>query len=162
MSPRKVRANEVPPAMAAPLTATLEPSTRKGPPDELAVTMRIVNASDATVEVLNPDMGRPSAQMNWPWSIQMYRASLLMSYGYLAVSVFDESGQQVDREPVETWATPVLHPRLALSPGDSFNVPIPVARFFRLSRGRRYRMSVEYGDEALKIHAEGTVDVPGH
>lgn len=146
--------------MTTSLTATVEPLTGDRQTDELAVDLRIVNVSDSTVEVLNPDVGRPSPQMNWPWSIETYRASLLMSYGYLAVSVSDESGEHVDKEPVETWATPVLRPRLALSPGDSFDVLIPVGRFFPLSPGGKYRVSVQYGDDALKVRAEGIVDVP--
>ncbi len=147
-------------AVTTQLAATVEPTTGDRHVDEPALTLRIVNASDSTVEVLNPDMGRPSPKVNWPWSIELYRASLLMSYGYLTVSVADESGRQVDNEPLETWVTPVLRPRLALSPGESFEVVIPVGRLFRLSAGRNYRVSVEYGDAALKVRAEGTFNVP--
>jgi len=146
--------------MTAPLTATVESPTGDGHADAPTVTLRVANASDSTLSVLNPDVGRPPLQLNWPWSVDTYRASLLMSYGYLTVSVFDESGEPVDKEPVETWATPVLRPRLTLAPGDSFDLPIPVGRFFPLSPGRRYWVSVEYGDEALNVRAEGTVAIP--
>jgi hypothetical protein len=50
-----------------------------------------------------------------------------MSYGFLTVSVADdENGQPVEKQPVETWVTPVLKPRVALSPGASVDVPIPL------------------------------------
>jgi hypothetical protein len=156
-----VRTSEDRRAMKTPLTATVHPTRGKGKATELAVTLQIRNASGSTVEVLNPDMGRPSPSTNWPWSLQAYRASLLMSYGYLAVSVTDESGHPVVRKPLETWATPVLRPRLALAPGDSFDVVIPVGRLFPLSTGGKYRVSVEYGDGALKVRGEGSIDVPG-
>jgi hypothetical protein len=155
-----VPAAEVRRAVTTPLAATVEPTTGDRHADELALTLRIVNASDATVEVLNPDLGRPSPKVNWPWSIELYRASLLMSFGYLTVSVADESGRQVDKEPLETWVTPVLRPRLALSPGESFEVVIPVGRFFRLAPGGKYRVSVEYGEAAVKVRAEGAFSVP--
>jgi hypothetical protein len=147
--------------VTTPLRATVEPPAAGGEPDELAVTLRITNASDAAVAVLNPDVGRPSPQMRWPWSVEAYRAALLMSYGYLAVSVTGAAGEPVDRQPVETWATPVLRPRVALAPGDALEVPIPVGRFFPLAPGGTYRLSVDYGDDALKVHADGAVDVPG-
>lgn len=147
--------------MTAPLIATLEPTSDTRDVDEVAVTLRITNASDSTVEVLNPDMGRPSAQMNWPGSIEAYAASLLMSFGFLAISVSDDSDNQVDRQPLETWATPVLRPRVALSPGDSLDVPIPIGRFFRFSPGGKYRVTVEYGDDALKVTARDTVYLSG-
>ena len=143
--------------MTAPLIATIEQSSGTRDVDEAAVTLRITNASDSTVELLNPDMGRPSAQMNWPGSIEAYAASLLISFGFLAVSVSDDSGNQVDRAPLESWATPVLRHRVALSPGESLAVSIPVGRFFRLSPGGNYLVSVEYGDDAIKVKAEGTV-----
>jgi hypothetical protein len=146
--------------VTTPLAATVEPTTGDRHDDELAMKLRIVNASDSTVEVFNPDMGRPSAKVNWPWSIELYRASLLISYGYLTVSVADESGREVEKEPLETWVTPVLRPRLALSPGESFEVVIPVGRLFRLAPGGKYRVSVEYGDAAVKVRAKGAFNVP--
>ena len=70
--------------MADPLTASIDPRTAG---EDKVATLRITNASDSTLEVVNPNMGQPSPEMNWPYSIETYRASLLMSYGFLAVSV---------------------------------------------------------------------------
>jgi hypothetical protein len=147
--------------MTTSLVATVEQLPSGQRPDDVAVTLRVLNVSGSALEVFNPDLGRPAPQLNWPWSAETYRASLLMSYGYLTVAVFDDSGEQVGQEPIETWATPVLPPPLTLAAGDSFDLLIPVGRFFPLSYGGRYRMLVEYGDNALKVCAESTIDVPG-
>ena len=147
--------------MTIPLVATVEPVPGGERPDEVVVALRAVNVSGSAIEVFNPELGRPAPELNWPWSAETYNASLLMSYGYLTVAVFDESGERVGLEPVETWATPVLDPPLRLAPGDSFSLLIPVGRFFPLSYGQSYRVFVEYGDDALKVRAEGTIDVPG-
>jgi hypothetical protein len=146
--------------MTASLVATVEPLPGGERPDEVVVALRIVNTSRSAIEVFNPDLGRPAPLANWPWSIETYRASLLISYGYLTVAVFGDSGEQIDQEPVETWATPVLRPPLTLAPGDSFRLLIPIGRFFPLCHGYRYRVFVEYGDDSLKVRAEGAIDVP--
>ena len=142
------------------LTATIEPAADGGPEGELPTVLRIVNSSGEPVELVNPDMGRPSPQMSWPFSIEAYRASLLMSFGYLAVSLTDQWGAQVEPDRVETWATPAMRPHVIVAPGESIDVVIPLARFFPVSAGRRYRVSVEYGDGAQKVRAEGNIDVP--
>jgi len=139
-----------------PLDATIEPRDGGDPP---VVALRITNGSGAPVEVLNPDLGRPSPEMNWPYSLETYRASLLMSYAYLTVSVTDEQGQPVEKQPVETWVTPILNSPVALAPGESLDVPIPLGPFFTLAPGSTYRVSAEYGDPALKISGEGALTV---
>lgn len=141
--------------MNDPLAASLDPRTAG---EDHVATLRITNASDSTVEIVNPDMGRPSPEMNWPYSIETYRASLLMSYGFLAVSVAGESGAEVTRQPIETWATPILRAPVSLAPGESVDVPIPLGRFFSLEPGGRYRVSAEYGDAALRVGAEAVVE----
>jgi hypothetical protein len=128
--------------------------------EDQVATLRIANTSDATVELLNPDLGRPAPEINWPYSVETYRASLLMSYGYLSVSVADEAGGEVAPEPVQTWATPILRPPVSLAPGDSVEVPIPLGRFFRLEPGATYTVSAEYGDDGLRVAASGRVSTP--
>jgi hypothetical protein len=142
-----------------PLTATLEPAPEAGPGQEFAVVLRLVNAASSTVEVLNPDLGRPSSQMRWPWSDEVYRAALMVSYGYLKIAVYDPDGEPLDREAVETWATPVLRPPVVLQPGDALEVTIPVGRFFHLAPRTRYRISAEYGDRSAKARAEASLEV---
>ncbi len=97
--------------------------------------------------------------MKWPYSLETYRASLLMSYGYLTVSVTDEDGEPVEKQPVETWVTPILNSPVTLAPGETLDVPIPLGPFFTLVPGRTYRVSAEYGDNALKVSGEGTLAV---
>lgn len=135
------------------MIATLERGDAGG---ELAVILRVENDSREAVELLNPDLGHPSPRMNWPWSTAAYRASLLMSYGYLGVTVTDVDGEEIEREPVETWATPVLRPKVSLAPGESLTVPIPVGPFYRLSPLGAYRVTVEYGD-GPKVRAQGVI-----
>ena len=142
--------------MAGPLTASIDPRTAG---EDQVATLRITNASDSTVEVVDPNMGQPSPEMNWPYSIETYRASLLMSFGFLAVSVAEESGADVAMQSISTWATPVLRPPVSLAPGESVEVPIPIGRFFPLEPGGKYVVSIEYGDADQRVSAEGTVEV---
>ena len=144
--------------MTAPLTATIEPAEGDDAP---VVALRITNASDSDVEVLNPDIGRPSPEMPWPYSLETYRASLLMSYGFLTVTVTDdEDGRPVEKQPVETWVTPVLRPPVSLAPGATLDVPLPLGPFFPLSGGT-YRVAAEFGDANLKVSGEGTLALGG-
>ena len=138
------------------LTATIDP---RAAGEDRVVTLRVSNASDTAVQVVNPNMGRPAPNMNWPHSIEVYRASLLMEYGHLAVSVTDE-GADVPLAMISTWATPVMPAPVSLEPGDSLEVPIPLGRFFPLEAGRRYQVTAEYGDAALRVKADGPVEIP--
>lgn len=139
------------------LTATIDP---RAAGEDRVVTLRITNPSDAAVELVNPDMGRPALNMNWPHSVEVYRASLLMEYGYLAVSVADESGVDVPLAMISTWATPIMPAPVSLEPGDSLEVPIPLGRFFALEPGGRYQTTAEYGDAPQRVNADGLVEVP--
>jgi hypothetical protein len=141
--------------VAGPLTASIDPRTVG---EDRVATLRITNASDSAVEVVNPDLGQPSPEMNWPYSIETYRASLLMSFGFLAVSVAEESGADVAMASISTWATPILRPPVSLAPGESVDVPIPIGRFFPLEPGGKYVVSIEYGDADQRVWAEGTVE----
>jgi hypothetical protein len=140
--------------VTAPLSATIEQPGGGAP-----VLLHITNVSDATVEVLNPDLGVPTPAEEWSYSIEAYCASLLVSFGYLSLAVTDEAGEQLARRPPQTLATPILNTPLVLAPGESFDVPVPVGLFFTLAAGHTYRLAIEYGDE-LKARAEGTLS-PG-
>jgi hypothetical protein len=65
----------------------------------------------------------------------------------------------VEKQPGETWVTPNLNSPVALAPGESLDVPIPLGPFFPLVPGRTYRVFAEYGDKALKVSGEGTLSV---
>ena len=95
--------------------------------------------------------------MGWPYSLATYRASLLMSYGFLTVAVADEEGRPVERQPVETWATPVLRPPVSLAPGETLDVPIPLGPFFALPPGGTYRVSVTFGADEQKVSGDGAL-----
>jgi hypothetical protein len=142
-----------------PLTATIEvpPQIASQP---FHVALRIVNPSEPSLAILNPDMGVPSPAMKWPWSNQAYQTSLLISFGYLSVSVVDDTGRELPQETLQTWATPVLRPRIELAAGDSVEVSIPIGDFYQLESGRSYSVSLEYGDRDLKVAARARVQVP--
>ncbi len=136
------------------LGTTLEPAAE--PVRETAVALRIVNRSAAPVDLVNPDLGHPAAIVDWPFSVEAYRAALLMSFGFLTVSVRDESGDEVEKEIRPTWSTPLVRPPVSLTPGGSLEIVIPVGPFFALAPATTYRVTAEYGD-ALKVRADGTV-----
>src|SRR5262245_20327335 len=115
--------------MTTSLTASIGPAVPDGQataPD-CGIVLRIANTSATTVVLLNPALGKPSPEMEWPWSVETYRAALLLSYGFLELTVAEATspGRQLDRQPLETWATPVLRPPVVLQPGESVDVPVP-------------------------------------
>ena len=66
-----------------PLAANIEVPAGQKDGKTFRVRLRIVQQGGDTSSILNPDMGRPSAAMNWPWSQETYQTSLLISFGYL-------------------------------------------------------------------------------
>jgi hypothetical protein len=126
----------------------------------LEAKLRIINPTDRRIAILNPDMGVPSPTMNWPYSKDVYQTSLLISFGYLSMSVTDEAGEELQQQAIQTWATPALRPPLDLEPGDSFEVAIPIGNFYQLESGKAYRVALTYGDQDQKISAGTRVIVP--
>jgi hypothetical protein len=143
-----------------PLTATVEVPAGQTDAEELQITLRITNQSDRTVRVLNPDMGVPAPTTKWPWSYETYQTSMLMSYGYLSISVIDETDTELPQRAIQAWATPVLRPKIELEGGDSFELPIPVGNFYQLTSGRTYQVVLEYGDQDLKVTTRTSVTAP--
>jgi hypothetical protein len=143
-----------------PLTATIEVPAGQTDAVSFRVTSRITNQTGRRIAILNPDMGIPAPTMNWPWSNETYQTSLLISFGYLSMSVTDETGQELPQQAIQTWATPVLRPKLELVPDDSFELAIPIGNFYHLASGRAYRVVLEYGDQNLKVSARTRLTVP--
>ncbi len=143
-----------------PLTATIEVPTGQADPVAFRVTLRITNQSSHRIAVLNPDMGIPAPAMNWPWSNETYQTSLLISFHYLSMLVTDETGWELPEQAIQTWATSVLRPKLELEPGDSFELAIPIGNFYQLASGRAYWVTLEYGDQNLKVSARTRVTIP--
>ncbi|HEY1180376.1 MAG TPA: hypothetical protein VGF17_29830 [Phytomonospora sp.] len=123
-------------------TATIEPAD--APEGETAVVLRVANTSAEPAAVPDPDLGRPSAP--WEHSAEAYRASLLASFGILAVTVYDADGEEVAKAPVSTWSTPLRRPDLVLEPGETLDVVVPLGVLFRLAAGAEYRVVIAYGD----------------
>lgn len=142
------------------LTASIEVSAGETDARALWIKLRITNPSDHRIAILNPDMGVPSAAARWPYSKETYQTSLLISFGYLSMSVTDEAGKEVLREPIMSSATPALRPPIELGPGDSFAVAIPIGSFYQLESKKAYRVAIEYGDQRLKVSARTCVIVP--
>lgn len=140
-----------------PLTATIEVPGDQAGAKALRVTLRITNQGEETISVLNPDMGVPMPNMDWPWSNETYQTSMLISYGFLSISVTGEDGNEIPQDAIQTWATPVLRPRIELEPGDSFDVTIPIGDFYKLESGKSYVVALTYGDRDLKVSARTRV-----
>ena len=126
----------------------------------LRVKLRITNPAGPRIAILNPDMGVPSAAMNWPFSKEVYQTALLLSFGYLTMSVSDEAGKELPQQVIQMSATPALRPQLELGPGDSFEVTIPIGNFYELEPKNEYRVALEYGDRKLRVSARTRVIAP--
>jgi len=142
------------------LTAAIEVSTDRIDARALGVKLRITNPADRRIAILNPDMGVPSPALNWPYSKEVYQTCLLISFGYLSMSVTEEAGEELPREAIMTSAVPALRPPLELGPGDSFEVAIPLGDFYRLMSGTAYWVALTYGDRSLKVSSRTRVIVP--
>ena len=97
--------------------------------------------------------------MNWPYSHATYQTAMLLSFSFLAITVMEQHGQEVAQQPIATWATPALMPKIQLAPGQSIEVAIPIGELYSLRSGRTYEVTVVYGDEELKVRAHALVRV---
>ena len=127
---------------------------------EFSVLLQITNHSNRTVTILNPDMGVPAPNLNWSWSNQTYQISMLLSFGYLSMSVIDETGNALPQKAIQTWATPVLQPKIELKPNDSFELAIPIGSFYQFTSGMFYQMVIEYGDQDMRVVARSSLTAP--
>ena len=139
------------------LTAAIEVSADQ---TDVRVTLRITNPASPSVTILNPDMGIPSPDMNWPYSREVYQTFLLMSFGYLSMLVTDEAGRELPQLVIPTSATPALRPPLELGPGDSLEVTIPIGSFYQLELRKTYWVALTYGEQHLKVSARTRIIVP--
>ena len=136
------------------LTATLEPGAEDA---EFTVVLRVTNASGTNVDVLNPDLGRPAPAMNWTESVAAYRTALLISFGYLSVTVTDSLGDPLEPQSLQPWATPVLKAPVTLSPGEHLDVDVPLRPFFPLRADETYTVTVTYGTPPARAVASATL-----
>lgn len=142
------------------LTTLIEVPREQTDAAELQVTLRITNRAAHSIALLNPDMGNPTPKMDWSWSNEAYQTSLLLSFGYLSMSVRDKAGQELPRQDIETWATPALLPEINLASGDSIEIIIPIGTFYPLTSGETYQVRLEYGDKKVKVLAQSCIPVP--
>jgi hypothetical protein len=143
-----------------PFTATAAIPPGQKDAAAFLITLHVENRSGAPVAILNPDMGVPDPVLRWPFSQEAYQTAVLLSFHFLALSVFDDAGHQLQREGIDARTTPVVRPPLQVPPGGSFELSIPVGVFYRLAPGRSYRVAIEYGDKSLKVAAQGQITVP--
>lgn len=57
---------------------------------------------------------------------------------------------------MSTWSTPLVRPPVALAPGESLQVVIPLGPSFAIEPDTVYLISADYGDQ-VRVHAEGTI-----
>lgn len=118
------------------------------------VAFTVKNETFAVVSVPNPYVGRPPAELDWPFSDETYQMSLLQSFGLLSLSVIHaETGPLANVGP-QTWITPLMSAPLELAPGDSFRLRFNFSDFFELDQAGRYRVTAEYGDEYARAEAD--------
>jgi len=128
-------------------------------PAAFRLVLRVNNTSDRPGTILNPDMGRPDPSLKWPYSTDAYRASLLMSFHFLHLTLEDDSGAEVPQNLFSTWSTPAIRPPRELEPGASLEIPIPLGELYPLESGKSYTVQGEYGQDE-KVAARATVRAP--
>ncbi|HYK04672.1 MAG TPA: hypothetical protein VE974_23165 [Thermoanaerobaculia bacterium] len=124
------------------------------------VELRITNISDRTIAILNPDLGVPSPAVGWPYSLEVYRTFLLMSFAFLSISMTDDSGDELRPRRIDFSVTPALRTPIDLEPGGWFTLPIPIGDFYELRPGQTYDVAIEYGDRKQRVRAETRLTFP--
>ncbi len=124
------------------------------------IDLRVKNQTDRDTEILNPDFGKPPESMQWPWSEETYRASIMLSFHYLTISVTDKVGRTLPPRAIQSWSTPAVLPKRNVAPGESLAVPIPLGDFYDLAPRTTYIVAIEYGDAELKVAARSTITTP--
>lgn len=143
-----------------PLRGTIDVPTGQTNPETFSIRLRITNTADRQVAVLNPDMGIPAPSMKWPYSQEAYQTSMLISFGYLSISVRGPEGKELPQDTIHSWGTPVLRQPLQLRPGESFDLTIPIGAFYRLEAGKAFQVVLRYGDQNQKVEAESSFTAP--
>jgi hypothetical protein len=128
-----------------------------GQPAWLVFSVR--NDTSAAVTVPNPYVGRPPAELDWPYSDETYQIALLQSFGLLSLSVIHAEAGALASVGPQTWITPLMPAPLELGPGDSFRLRINLSDFFELNQAGRYRVRVEYGDEHARTKADTELSI---
>lgn len=143
-----------------PLTAQIEVPAGQTDSAAFRIILRLTNQGAHNVAVLNPNMGRPTPAMRWPWSNETYQISLLISFHYISMTVTDEAGRALPKQAIESMATPVELPKIGLAPGASFELPIPIGDFYELGSGKTYDVAIEYGDRDGKVATRAVMTIP--
>src|SRR5262245_11125730 len=122
------------------------------------VRMIVANASDQVVSVVNPDFGRPPPDLHWTGSNEAYSIGVLMSFGFLEITLTDPVGTPVERKSSVPWITPVVG-RLLLQPGESCAFNFDLAELFLPKSAGRYETFVRYGDDAASCNTTMGFDI---
>lgn len=144
----------------SPLSPSIEAPAGQSDATHFEVRLRIENRTGTMVRLLNPNMGRPSPEMNWRYSNEAWQISLLMIFNYLSMSVTDDAGDEIPLQMIDSGATPALWPPLELAPGDSMTLAVPIGEFFVLESGRTYDVIIDYGEQGQKVKARGRIALP--
>lgn len=128
----------------------------------IPVRLTVTNVAGEPLIVPSPDLGLPPAELRWPASAEAFRASLLMSFGVLELTLGAADGSPVATRGLAPWVTPVLA-RTTLRPGESLGLDLDLGELFAIDAAGRYTLRARYGDEGLKAAAgmELTLSPPG-
>jgi hypothetical protein len=143
--------------MTASLTTTLvletEPPVAGNP---IWVRLTMTNSSDQKIALLNPDLGSPPRELEWPASAAAYRVALLMSFGLLDIKLEDSLGNPARSTGLTPWVTPIVGERV-LQPHETLTIDFDLSELFSTDSAGAYRLYVKYGDRATD--AEATMDL---
>ena len=121
-------------------------------------TLRIIN--DGTAPVLLHNAGNPQPTEGWSHSREAFRVAVLRSFGILALDVTDANGRSVTPRDARTNANYLAGVPLELEPGETFELPVPLAELFELADGTKYTVAIAYGDAATRISATRDFQCP--
>jgi hypothetical protein len=118
--------------------------------------MTITNTSNHDLQLPNIEVGNPPPELKWLGSHQAYQAAVLMSFGFLKLTLHDGDGKLVqDRTPMP-WVTPTLS-LTTLKPNDHVEMNFDLTELFACTQPGLHTLRVQYGRSELL--AETSVDI---
>jgi hypothetical protein len=138
--------------METPLVATLRIGQQKG----LWAHLRIENHKDEAVEIFYPEDFPPHD--GWAFSREAYQVALLQSFHILMMKLMDADQAEINQQTLATMADPAFR-RVTLQKGQTLALSIPLHEFYRLERGGRYTLILQYGRDLVKAHVENTFEI---
>lgn len=138
--------------MTASLSVLIEPLGQTALGRPLRMRIRLTNDGAHPARIVSPDFGEPPPELDWTGSGETYRLALLISLGWIRLSMRDSEGVDVVHKQPMPWVDPLVGSR-TLAPGEAIALEFDLDAFFTITHPGRYVVAVDYMDETTLVQA---------